>query len=65
MPRVHVPVIRWTGVVNMRCASSLLDVNLLLSHRNQICLYSHDDASGRICLQIASPISKVAAGNLA
>ena len=25
MPRVHVPVIRWTGVVSMWCASSLLD----------------------------------------
>ena len=25
MPRLHVPVIRWTGVVSMWCASSLLD----------------------------------------
>jgi hypothetical protein len=25
VPRVHVPVIRWTGVVRMWCASSLLD----------------------------------------
>ena len=25
MPRVHAPVIRWTGVVSMWCASSLLD----------------------------------------
>ncbi len=26
MPHVHVPVIGWTGVVSMSCASSLLDV---------------------------------------
>jgi hypothetical protein len=28
VPRVHVPVIRWTGVVSMWCASSLLGASV-------------------------------------
>ena len=32
MPRVHVPVIGWTGVISMWCASSLLVVSSFSGH---------------------------------
>ena len=55
MPRVHVPVIRWTGVVSMWCASSLLDDVKLLVASSREKTRSTAVRSRYICRKVSEP----------